>query len=364
MAGCEPNGAMKLIDKLFNNSGKPEDAPASRCGLLPMPPRTHTQGGEERRIGIEIEFSGLKLDEISEVLIETLDAQAKPVSDYETEIETPDLGTWRVELDNAYLKQLGREHAEVAEVNPEADDGASLPESLLALVAEKIVPFEVVTAPLPISRLSDVCDVIRRLGNAGAKGTRHAKAYAFGIHMNPEMPALDAVTVRRHLQAFLCLQDWLKLRCDVDFSRRVTPYIDSFPTKYIRQVIAPDYAPDMDQLIDDYLAHNPTRNRALDMLPMFAQIDEGRVRAQVDDERVQARPTHHYRLPNCLIDEPNWNLGLAWRDWLQVEYLADEPQRLDAICAAYDEFLASPTDRLLKDWTRRCSDEFLIHELY
>ena len=29
-----------------------------------------------------------------------------------------------------------------------------------------------------------------------------------------------------------------------------------------------------------------------------------------------------------------------------------------------DEFLASPTDRLLKDWTRRCSDEFLIHELY
>lgn len=355
---------MKLIDKLLSTNGNSTDTPDSRHPLLPMPPRTRTEAGDERRIGIEVEFSGLKLEEITKVLVDVLDAEARPVSDYETEIITPDLGTWRVELDNAYLKQLGREHAEVAEVNPEADDGASLPESLLALVAEKIVPFEVVTAPLPISRLSDVCEVIRRLGGAGAKGTRHAKAYAFGIHMNPEMPALDAVTVRRHLQAFLCLQDWLKLRCDVDFSRRVTPYIDSFPSKYIRQVIAPDYEPDMDQLIDDYLVHNPTRNRALDMLPMFAHIDEDRVRATVDDERVQARPTHHYRLPNCLIDEPNWNLSLAWRDWLQVEYLAHESERLDAICAAYDEFLASPTDRLLKDWTRRCSDDFLIHELF
>lgn len=356
---------MKLFDRLLNSSAPDRDTGRpDRSALLPSPPVTETGAGQERRIGIEIEFTGLKIDEIAEVLTDCLDAELEPVSDYETMVATADLGTWRVELDNAYLKKLGRENAESEAGEPEAAEGASLPESLLALVAEKIVPFEVVTAPLPMSRISDACEVIRRLGAEGAKGTRHAKAYAFGIHMNPEMPALDADTVRRYMQAFLCLQDWLKLRCDVDFSRRMTPYIDSFPTDYVRLLVEPGYAPAIGTLIDDYLEHNPTRNRALDMLPLFSEIDELRVRAVVDDDRVQARPTLHYRLPNCLIDEPNWNLGIAWRDWLQVEYLAHEPERLEAIMAAYAEFLGSTTDRLLKDWPARCSREFLIHELF
>ena len=33
------------------------------------------------------------------------------------------------------------------------------------------------------------------------------------------------------------------------------------------------YGPDLGALIDDYLAANPTRNRALDLLPLFAELD-------------------------------------------------------------------------------------------
>jgi hypothetical protein len=32
--------------------------------------------------------------------------------------------------------------------------------------------------------------------------------------------------------------------------------------------------PDLDTLIDDYLEYNPTRNRALDFLPLFLHLDE------------------------------------------------------------------------------------------
>jgi hypothetical protein len=119
----------------------------------------------------------------------------------------------------------------------------------------------------------------------------------------------------------------------------------------VRRVVDPDYWPSRAELIDDYLAANPTRNRALDMLPLFAHLDEARVRAAVDDPRIKPRPALHYRLPNCEINEPGWGLRKAWLDWLQVEHLASEHERLQAACHSYAEFLSQPIGRLIQDWT-------------
>ncbi|OBX33760.1 putative amidoligase enzyme [Halomonas elongata] len=38
-------------------------------------------------------------------------------------------------------------------------------------------------------------------------------------------------------------------------------------------MLDPDYQPDLRTLIDDYLEYNPTRNRELDLLPLFAYLD-------------------------------------------------------------------------------------------
>ena len=100
------------------------------------------------------------------------------------------------------------------------------------------------------------------------------------------------------LKSFFCLYDWMIDVERPDLARRVTPYINHFESDYIKLVLNRDYDPTIEQLIDDYLEYNPTRNRNLDMLPLFAFIDEKRVRSVVDDPRVNARPTFHYRLPN------------------------------------------------------------------
>ena len=84
-------------------------------------------------------------------------------------------------------------------------------------------------------------------------------------------------------------------------------------------------SPTLDSLLEDYLEHNPTRNRALDMLPIFAQVDERRVQQVVQDNRVNPRPAFHYRLPNCHIERPEWSLLDDWRAWLNVERLANRP---------------------------------------
>ncbi len=98
------------------------------------------------------------------------------------------------------------------------------------------------------------------------------------------------------------------------------------------------------------------------MLPLFAHIDEDRVRAAVNDDRIKSRPTLHYRLPNCQIDEPEWGLIRPWRDWLQIDALASDPPRLDAVCRGYRKYLQNPAGAFFGDWAV-ASTRWLLPEL-
>jgi hypothetical protein len=314
---------------------------------LAMPPLTRRADGGARRVGVEIEFSGLTLDEVVALVAETLSGDVASPGRYERVIAGDPAGDWQAELDFTLLKELGRRRRDGAELMDAAGD---LAEDALRLIAERIVPVEVVSPPLPLERLDTVNDLIRRLREAGARGTGDELAYAFGLQLNPELPDTDVDTIRQYLQAFLCVEDWLRERAAVDLTRRLTLFAEPFPKAYARKVVAADYAPNLDRLIDDYLQDNPTRNRALDLLPLFLHLDPERVRAVVDDERVKPRPTLHYRLPNSEIDRPGWDLGAAWGDWLVVERLAADPARLDDLCRRYAGFLAQPLERLVGDW--------------
>lgn len=329
-----------------------------RAGLWPMPIRTHARSKGMRRLGVELEFAGLDIDEITRIVHEELGGEIDKVSDYEHFVRDTDMGDFGIELDFSYLKKLGRERDPEMEI----DDLDDLSETVLALLAKQVVPYEIVTPPLPMDQVWRLETLFQRMRRAGAKGTRHAIQNAFGLHLNPEMPDLSAETILAYLRAFLCLFDWLKDRSEVDLTRRVTPYIDPFEKRYIRLVMAEDYAPDISQLIDDYLKHNPTRNRAVDLLPLFCHIDEPRLRAVIDDDRVKPRPTLHYRLPNCLIDESDWALVHPWRDWLQIEALACDPKRLDAVSRGYRKYLNNATSGLFKDWSKTCT-RWLLPEL-
>ncbi|MDP5206870.1 hypothetical protein ORI99_07440, partial [Alishewanella sp. SMS9] len=66
--------------------------------------------------------------------------------------------------------------------------------------------------------------------------------------------------------------------------------------------------------------------------------------------------TLHYRLPNCDIDNPNWDLSKPWQRWLKVEQLADQPKRLAQFI---DEFRADYqrlTRDLDKKWLTRSTE--------
>ena len=194
--------------------------------------------------------------------------------------------------------------------------------SVIDAAAEKIVPLEIISPPLPLSeleRIEKLCDELRK---AGALGSREAIYYAFGLQLNPELPDLKASTLVRYLQAFAALYEWLKARHQIDLSRKLTSYIEPWSSTYIDLLVAEDYDPDMDQLMKDYLHYNPTRNKALDLLPLFAHINGDLLSEYVKDERIKSRPTLHYRLPDCDIDNPLWHFSTVWNDWVVLEQLA------------------------------------------
>ncbi|GAA0841204.1 hypothetical protein GCM10009113_07300 [Marinobacter szutsaonensis] len=291
----------------------------SQTSTCALPDVRLNNEGEERRLGVEVELSGLGYEMLVDHAARLLDGPAEPVSRYVTKIES-DLGPFTIELDSDPIKDLDladeRLPRSIRELGGQAMD-------VIDAAAERIVPLEIVTPPIPLSRLQDVETLVDELRLLGALGSREAIYFAFGLQLNPELPDLEPATIVRYLQAFAALYDWLKGRHQLDISRKFTTYIEPWAARYNELLMEDDYAPDQSQLMRDYLEFNPTRNRALDLLPLFAHLDADLLGQYVQDPRIKSRPTLHYRLPDCDIDNPEWHFSSVWNDWVILEQIAN-----------------------------------------
>jgi len=297
------------------------------------PPQSRNDNGELRRVGFELEFSGIGLEQSVAAVETALGGKIGAQTAAETTIEVDGLGEFVVELDWDYLKRKAAEEDKIYN----EDDWLEFMSQAAAL----LVPIEVVCPPIPLDRLEALDPMVDALRQAGAVGTEESLLAAYGVHINTEIPALDCATLQRYLRAYALLQWWLVDAHEVDPTRRLSPYIDPYPEAYLQQLLSTDEI-DMEQLFDLYLEHNATRNRALDLLPMLKEIDPQRIEREIDDPKVKARPTFHYRLPNCNIERDEWSLASSWNTWLVVERLAwraDDVERLAREFADADRLL-------------------------
>ena len=301
-----------------------------------LPPILHNARGEVRKAGFELEYSGMSLN-LSATLVRTVfGGEHVAKSTFVHRVRGTRVGEFQVEIDTRVLKDKTYEQPlRAMGLDPEKLTGRWLEEALLTTFAT-VVPTEIGCPPIPVTDLAPLDELRRLLHKFGARGTRVSLLYAFGMHINPEIPSDDPGQLRDYLRAFILLYPWLKGRTEVDITRRISPYINPFPAAYARLILAPDYPADVGRLIDDYLAHNPTRNRPLDMLPVLSHLDKRRLMHRVEDPGlVKGRPAFHYRLPNCMVDEPGWTLAREWNTWVAVERLAADPDRLAAMSRDY-----------------------------
>ncbi len=325
-------------------------------------PKSFTNSdGDERKVGFEMEFGNLPVKETAEALHELLGGSLEKKNPYVYTLEDSELGRIKIERD-AQLLSSTKYRGALDKLKLDYSPGSSAHEleEMVDKLSSYIVPCEIVTAPLPFEQFERLSEVRKLLQELGAEGTEASLMNAFGLHLNPEVPDLEPATQLRYLQAFLLLYDWIVETSDIDITRRFfTNYIDPFPDEYADLVLDPDYVPDSDGLIDDYLRCNATRNRALDLLPVLCEIDADRVKAGLEeDERalLGARPAYHYRLPDFRLDDSDWSIAGAWNYWWVVETLAtDDELRLDLI-AGWRKQERGLLSFFRKDWSKKVAE--------
>lgn len=302
--------------------------------------------GAPRRAGFEFEFGNLPIVETAKALQKSLGGELDIKSPFEAVLQGSLLGKLKIERDAEILKSTRyRSWLESLGVKFSPGTVAHGIETNIDNASRGLIPCEVVTEPIPLQDLDKLDILIDTLNRLGAEGTQESLIYAFGLHINPSIPDNSSATLRRYIQAFLLLYTWIIDSSEIDVTRRfLTKYIDPFPQDYMELTLDNSYSPDGTALVEDYLTHNPTRNRALDMLPILFELDADRVLAGInEDERklVKGRPAFHYRLPDCKINEAGWSAAAAWNRWVYVETLAADAELLQELIEAWRDSSAS-----------------------
>ncbi len=312
-----------------------------------MPKESKNYEGELRRVGFELEFSNINIEKILEILQNTLPLKVDKKNNFLYKLDSS-YGEFTLELDFELLTKqrlrsdikdfFGGFGFEVREEN------LSKIEEIVGELSRDIVPYEISTPPLPLDEMEMVDKIVKGLNQNSAFGTKDRFYNAFGLHINIEAISLEVDSILSYLKAYMILQDYINLDANIDIARKISPFINNFEKDYIKHILRAKYKPTMQELIDDYIEFNPTRNRSLDMLPMLAFIDENRVRSVLKGEKIKPRPTFHYRLSNSNIGDKNWRVATEWNRWIVVEELANDVSALDRLSEEYLEYL----DRFIK----------------
>lgn len=291
------------------------------------PPIINNSAGEPRRFGFELEFGNLTVRECAEAIRAQFGGEIEQINPFAVEIVNSALGRLKVERD-AKLLTSSKHRQMFSKINLDFNLDAMLDEieDGVDRLSSYLIPCEIVTEPLPFEAFPGLDEIVTVLNRINAKGTQGSFLYAFGLHINPAAPDLGGETILAYLQSFLLIADWIIEDAGIDFSRRFfTSYIDPFPGRYLDKILDEEYAPSLQVLIGDYLDDNPTRNRPLDMLPLFCEIDDRMVMARVNKlerDLIGSRPAFHYRLPDCRLGDQTWSIASSWNRWWYVEVLA------------------------------------------
>ncbi|MDX5422193.1 MAG: amidoligase family protein [Hymenobacteraceae bacterium] len=304
-------------------------------------PVLHNERGELRTVGFELEFANVNIEESLQIIQKLYGGTVQKEHRFSQKVVGTSLGDFSVKIDlkllnertyRGPLEKLGVNLQDIRFGHHTLEDEV---ETALESLVNKVIPYEIVTPPLPCTQVEQFERLRKELFMNHAEGTKAFLTNAFATHINVEVPDTSAATVLRYLKAFLLLYPWLLKEGETDLARKVTSFINPYPARYTEMVLNPSYYPDLNTMIDDYHLYNPDRNRPLDLYPLFAELRQEKVAQFYDLGNVKARKTFHYRLPNSSISQPDWSLAKEWNNWVQIEELANNPDKLARMSQAY-----------------------------
>lgn len=319
-----------------------------------MPLKMKNEKNEIRKVGFELEFSNVDIENTLQILQQGFDFEVKKKNKFLYKLNSK-YGDFTLELDfelltKQKLKNSLKDFFEKVSIDID-ENSINKVEDLIGSLSQDIVPYEISTPPLPLDDMGIINSIVQKLNQNKAVGTKERFYNAFGLHINIEAVSLEVESLLSYIKAYIILQDYITQDADIDLARKITPYIDNFKTDYIIHTLDETYKPNINELIEDYIQYNPTRNRSLDLLPMFAFIDKKRVREKLPDEKIKPRPAFHYRLSNSMVGDSAWKVSDEWNRWIWVEKLANDKNALKDLSKEYLIYLNNIVN--FKNWQNR-----------
>lgn len=282
-------------------------------------PRPENAKGATRRIGVEIEFAGLDLDETAHTVVDVLGGAPERNGAQTQVIRDSALGDITVELDTT-LKRFG--------------DNTAVDNLLDA--ARQVIPVEIVTEPLTPSELVPLDALRAALSRAGARGSRDGVLFGFGVHLNVEITGTNDPHFADTVQAYALLEHALRAEMSLDTTRRLLPFVQPWPPGFVTDLLAQAH-PTVDDLLPLYARHIQSRNHGLDLLPILKWADPDGYAQHFVNVSSGARPAFHFRLPESRIDEDTWSLAQSWSQWRRVETVAADADMRAALATSWAE---------------------------
>lgn len=299
-----------------------------------QPPVLHNAQGHFRTIGFELEYANVNIDDSVQAIVQLFGGTVEKENRFRQHVIGSEIGNFTVEFDlqllseKRYKKLFENFDLHLEEIKLGDSTLEEEVETVLESIVGRIFPNEIACPPLPFSELHKLEKLREALVALHAEGTEALITNAFGTHINTEAPDLEPATLLNYVRAVVLLYPWLLEAGNTNLARRMSPFIDPYPDEYENLILSAWYNPDLDTLISDYHAHNPNRNRPLDLYPIFAMLKPGLTSQLPNIGKVNPRCTFHYRLPNCSISRPGWTLAEEWNHWVMVEELAGDPERI------------------------------------
>ena len=282
----------------------------------------------ERRVGVEIEFAGLSVEQAAAVLQQHWGGEIERAHERALQLKGSALGKIEVELDIALKRQWTEDLAEQ--------------------VLGDLIPVEVITDPLPQTALPQVEMLAAQLCSAGALGTREKLAYGFGIHFNVELPQDDGAALISTARAYGLCEDWLRAADPLDPARRVLPFVAPWPRPFVA-ALAGGVDWSLRELARACAQLAPSRQYGLDLLPALQHFCPDELAEVHPDHLKGGRPVFHYRLPETRLGEADWSLAYEWNRWCVIEHVATDPALLEGLSKDWT-VLNGPLSRLSGSW--------------
>lgn len=290
--------------------------PAAGFAPLPFP---ETDAGASRKTGVEIEFSGLDIVATCQTIQDTLGGDMTGEDPFFRQVVNTAIGDIKVELDTPV-----RAASDVALVRKGLD------------VATAVVPLEVISEPLDTKGLADLDRLVDALRHAGAAGSRSGLFLGFGVHLNPEVVSVSHPQTLATIRAFALLEDYLRKREALDLTRRALPFVAPWPEGFVTDILQP-HVRSLKDVYPIAAEHIQSRNHGLDLLPLLKYAYPDLFDLHLTTAKTAARPTFHFRMPDCRIDEPDWGLTQPWALWRLVECVAADDRTMTDLTDAWQQ---------------------------